>query len=73
MCVPVVPLQVPELRHEPPLDGPEPRLARLGDGAAHALGAASKRPGHDGGPSGAGPVWRGPAAIMMSLPSLDVT
>jgi hypothetical protein len=41
---------------EPPLDGPEPRLARLRDRRAHGRG-----PLHGGTPS-----WSGPAAITTS-------
>jgi len=49
---------------QPPLDGPEPRRARLGDGGAHALGATAERATRSHGPSGGSPSWYGPAAIM---------
>ena len=65
----IVPSKEPQVRSEPPLDGPEPRLARLGDGSAHALGTTTEGTLRLHGPSGGSPSWYGPAATTISRPA----
>lgn len=63
MPVRVMPLQEPQVRPEPPLDGPEARLARARDSGPHGRGPLHVIS------SGGAPSWSGPAAITTIQPS----